>query len=84
MPAAQRYNCGSMLKLNKGVKNMIDLGEAEIWEAVAMATANAAAAIGMQDTKGVLEAGKDADIAIFNDEFDTVQTIIGGRTVFEA
>ena len=74
---------GSMLKLNKGVKNMIDYGEAEVWEAVAMATANAAAAIGMQETKGTIEAGKDADIAIFNAEFDTVQTIIGGRTVFE-
>ncbi len=75
---------GSMLRLNKGVKNMIDMGEAEVWEAVAMASINAASAIGVQKAKGSIENGKDADIAIFNSEFDTEMTIIGGKTVYEA
>lgn len=75
---------GSMLKLNKGVKNMIDMGEAEVWEAVAMASRNAAAAIGMLDTKGTISAGKDADIAIFDEDFNTLATIIAGKTVYTA
>ena len=75
---------GSMLTLNLGVKNMIDYGEADVWEAVAMATCNPAAAIGISDRKGSLEAGMDADIAIFDADFNTKATIIGGRTVFEA
>ncbi|MBQ4089617.1 MAG: N-acetylglucosamine-6-phosphate deacetylase [Clostridia bacterium] len=75
---------GSMLHLNKGVKNMIDFGGAEVWEAVAMASLNAANAIGVADAKGSIEIGKDADIAIFDAEFDTMQTIIGGKTVYSA
>ncbi len=75
---------GSMLHLNKGVKNMIDLGEAQVWEAVAMASANPAAAMGIADAKGALEPGKDADVAIFNAEFDAQKTIIGGKVIYDA
>lgn len=75
---------GSVLRLNKGVKNMIDMGEAQVWEAVAMASANPAAAIGVRDSKGALEPGKDADIAIFNPEFETQKTIIGGKIIYDA
>lgn len=75
---------GSMLRLNMGVKNMIDRGGAEVWEAVAMATKNAASAIGIIDSKGTIAPGKDADIAIFDNEFETAATIIGGRTVYTA
>lgn len=75
---------GSMLHLNKGIKNMIDYGGAEVWEAVAMATANPAAAIGVADRKGALEVGMDADIAIFDENFDVQKTIINGRTVYSA
>lgn len=75
---------GSMLRLNKGVKNMIDLGGAPVWEAVAMASANPAAAVGVADLKGALESGLDADIAIFNAEFDALKTIIGGMVVYDA
>lgn len=75
---------GSMLHLNKGVKNMIDLGKAQVWEAVAMASANPAAAMGIADAKGALEPGKDADVAIFNSEFDAQKTIIGGKVIYDA
>lgn len=75
---------GSVLRLNKGVKNMADMGDAPVWEAVAMASANPAAAVGIADTKGALEPGKDADIAIFDQEFETQKTIIGGKTVYDA
>ena len=75
---------GSVLRLNKGVKNMIDMGDAQVWEAVAMASANPAAAMGLADVKGALEPGKDADIAIFDSEFETQMTLIGGRIIYDA
>ena len=75
---------GSVLRLNKGVKNMIDMGDTQVWEAVAMASANPAAAMGLADAKGALEPGKDADIAIFDSEFETQMTIIGGRIIYDA
>lgn len=75
---------GSMLHLNKGIKNMIDYGEAEVWEAVAMATSNPAHAIGFEDTKGEIKPGMDADIAIFTDNFDAKYTIIGGEVAYRA
>jgi len=49
-----------------------------------MATANPANAIGLADKKGELKAGMDADIAIFDGEFDTKYTIIGGEVAYHA
>ena len=43
-----------------------------------------ARAIHVDDCKGSLEPGKDADIAILNDEFEVLSTIIGGKTVYTA
>ena len=73
---------GSILRLNCAVKNMIDLGEAEVYEAVALATRNPARALGVDNRKGTLETGKDADIAVFDGEFRTLRTFIGGETVY--
>lgn len=75
---------GSMLKLNKGIKNMVDHGCADIWEAVAMATRNPANAIGVADRKGEIKPGMDADIAVFSADFDTVYTIINGAIAYAA
>ena len=49
-----------------------------------MATLTPAKVIGVDDRKGSLEAGKDADIAIFEDDFTAWRTMIGGRWVFAA
>ena len=74
---------GSILRLNMAVKNMIRLGGASVWEAVNMASANPAAALGISHKKGALRSGMDADIAIFDDDFEPRATLIGGRTAYE-
>ena len=75
---------GSMLRLNKGIKNMVDHGCVEVWDAVAMATSNPASAIGFSDTKGEIKIGMDADIAIFDADFETKYTIINGEIAYRA
>lgn len=74
---------GSVLTLNMAVRNILHNTNAGICEAVAMASLNPAAVIGLDDRKGSLAPGKDADIVIFNDEFEVFNTIVEGKTVFK-
>jgi N-acetylglucosamine-6-phosphate deacetylase len=74
---------GSVLTLNKAVKNMLKHSELEIYEAVAMASLIPAKVINMDNTKGSLDVGKDADIVIFDEDIDVFFTIVEGKIVFE-
>ncbi|WP_234117787.1 N-acetylglucosamine-6-phosphate deacetylase [Clostridium hydrogenum] len=74
---------GSILTLNKAIKNVYENTDLTINEAVNLATINPAKSINIYDKKGSLEEGKDADITIFNDKFEVIQTIVGGETVYE-
>ena len=75
---------GSVLKLNRAVYNLLKNTSLPVWEAVNAASLNPARRIGADGCKGSLEPGKDADIAIVNENFDVLSTIIGGRTVYTA
>ena len=75
---------GSVLKLNAAVRNLMENSSLEVWEAVNAASLNPARRIGVDATKGSLEAGKDADIAICDADFDICRTILGGRTIYTA
>lgn len=75
---------GSVLPLNKGVWNVYTNSEIPLWECVNCATLNPATTIGMADTKGSLDIGKDADIVILDNEFNVEKTIIKGEVRYEA
>ena len=75
---------GSVLKLNNAVRNLLDYTDLPVWEAVNAASLNPARRIGVDDCKGSLETGKDADIAIVNENFDVLRTIVCGRSVYTA
>ncbi|MGI6715868.1 MAG: N-acetylglucosamine-6-phosphate deacetylase [Eubacteriales bacterium] len=75
---------GSVLKLNKGVWNVYESSHLPLWECVKGATLNPATALGIDDRKGSLDIGKDADIIIANEKFDILKTIIGGKVKYEA
>lgn len=75
---------GSVLKLNAAVRNLMENSSLEVWEAVNAASLNPARRIGVDATKGSLEAGKDADIAICDADFNICRTILGGRTIYTA
>ena len=75
---------GSILTLNKAIKNMYMYGGVSLNNVVAMATYTPACALGLEHSKGAFMAGMDADIAIFDRDFNTLRTIIGGETVYAA
>lgn len=74
---------GSVLKLNEAVRNLAENARLPRWEAVNAASLNPARRLGLT-SKGSLEPGKDADIAICDENFHILRTIVGGRTVYEA
>ena len=75
---------GSVLKLNKGVWNVYNNSSIPLWECVNCASLNPATAIGVDDTKGSIEIGKDADLVILDNDFEVVKTIKKGDVKYEA
>ena len=72
---------GSTTLLNDMLQVLTEVVGIPLPEAVRMASLTPARVIGVDDHKGSLEAGKDADIAIFNNDFTAWRTLIGGRWV---
>ena len=75
---------GSVLRLNCAVKNVLDHTALPVHEVFNMATLNPASAIHCADRIGSLEAGKDADIIIADENINIVRTIKKGRTIYVA
>lgn len=74
---------GSVLRLNQGVWNVYKNSNIPLCECVNCASLNPATVIGIADRKGSLEAGKDADIVITDENFEVQKTIIRGTLKFE-
>jgi N-acetylglucosamine-6-phosphate deacetylase len=72
---------GSASRMIDLVRTMVMKVNVSLHEAVMMATANPARAIGLK-TKGRLEVGADADLVVLSPELDVVRTFIGGVNVF--
>lgn len=75
---------GSVTLINKMIPILTSEVGIPLAEAVRMASLTPARVIGIQDRKGSLAAGKDADIAIFEPDFTAWRTMIKGRWVFTA
>jgi N-acetylglucosamine-6-phosphate deacetylase len=72
---------GSASRMIDLVRVMVNQVGVPLHEAVAMATANPARALGMT-TKGKLEPGADADFAVLSPQLEVVQTYLAGERVF--
>jgi len=73
---------GSVLTMDKAVKNMVSKVGVPLPKAIQMASFNPARSIGIDDKKGSLEPGKDADIVILNKNLETELTIVAGKIVY--
>jgi N-acetylglucosamine-6-phosphate deacetylase len=73
---------GSTTLLNQMVPILVNVVGIPSAEAMRMVSLTPARAIGCGGRKGSLEAGKDADIAVFEDDFSAWRTMIGGRWAY--
>lgn len=74
---------GSSSRMIELVRRMVREVGLPLHEAVAMATANPAYAIGLRE-KGTLEVGTDADFVVLSPELEVLRTFVGGEQVFPA
>lgn len=72
---------GSTLTLNKAVYNMVNIVNIPLQDAVRMASLNPAKVIGLDDRKGSIEIGKDADLIIFDENINIFTVIVMGNVV---
>jgi len=70
---------GSTTLVNQMIPIMTNVVGIPLPEAIRMLTLTPARVIGVNDRKGSLEAGKDADLAIFDDDWSAWRTMICGR-----
>jgi N-acetylglucosamine-6-phosphate deacetylase len=70
---------GSTLTLDRAVSNIVHLCGLPVNEAMYMASAAPASAIGLGDRKGRISAGYDADFAVLDTNLRPVRTMLGGH-----
>jgi len=71
---------GSVLTMDRGVRNLLDLG-LDVPGAVSAAT-SAPASLVERPELGTLRPGTPADVCVFDDTFDVVRTMVSGRETF--
>lgn len=70
---------GSTLRLNQGLKNLIETCEIPVDYAINACTINPARCLGVDDRKGRICAGYDADLVLLDDAYNVVQTYCRGK-----
>jgi len=73
---------GSNITMIDALKAALKAGKLSLAGAVRLVSLNPARLLGLQKTKGSIEAGKDADLVIFDDDFDVKATLISGRIIY--
>ncbi|MBP5155170.1 MAG: N-acetylglucosamine-6-phosphate deacetylase [Clostridia bacterium] len=72
---------GSTVSMHAGVKNLKKLG-VPLADISAMASANPARALGLQEVTGSIMPGFAADLVICDEELNVKATVVDGKTVF--
>ena len=73
---------GSALTLDAAVRNFARFAHIDLWQAMNMAALHPARSIGVDDRKGALLPGLDADLIVADGGFHICQTYVGGRCVY--
>lgn len=73
---------GSTLKMNKGVYNFKKTLGISMTEAIDCATINPAKCIHVENRKGSIEIGKDADLVVVDEHLNVYMTICRGEVVY--
>ncbi len=70
---------GSVLTLDRAVRNAMKFGELDAQHALRAATENPARVAGISGQAGTLAAGVPADIVVLNSQYEVIQTIVHGH-----
>ncbi len=70
---------GSTLKINEGLKNLVEVAMVPFESAINSCTSNPAELLGIADKKGYIRAGNDADIVILNDDYSIKDVYCKGK-----
>ncbi|HEU5229192.1 MAG TPA: N-acetylglucosamine-6-phosphate deacetylase [Ktedonobacteraceae bacterium] len=73
---------GSVLTMDRALRNMLSMTEVSLQEAVGMLTLNPARTAQACDRKGLLQVGYDADLLIFDDALTLQATICRGEIAY--
>lgn len=73
---------GSVATADRLVRTMTRIAEIPLIDAIKMITVNPARMLNIQEQKGVLSVGKDADIVMFDKDIAVLTTIVAGRVVY--
>lgn len=73
---------GSTMSLARIVRNYMTYSGSGLREAIETVTINPARILGIDNRKGSIEKGKDADIVLIDGSFNVHYTIISGKTVY--
>ena len=72
---------GSVLTLDRAIRNVMSFAGWQLQQAVRLATLNPAQRLGISDQRGLLALGRRADLAVLTPEGQVAHTIIGGEMV---
>lgn len=73
---------GSTLTMDQALRTMVEFGGSKLEEAAQMASLNAARILEWKYKRGILAVGKDADLAILDENLANRMTIKSGRIVW--
>lgn len=69
---------GSVLTLDRAVRNVMEFADWDLRAAVQLATLNPARVLGLEARKGLLAPGADADLVVLNRRGEVIKTIVAG------
>lgn len=73
---------GSVLTLDKAIRNVYQNTNYPLNEVVRMASYNGAEYCKVADTKGLIKEGYDADLVLFDEDIDVKKVFVAGKEVF--
>ncbi|MGG7176909.1 N-acetylglucosamine-6-phosphate deacetylase [Clostridium paraputrificum] len=73
---------GSVLTLDRAINNIKNNTSYNLNEIVRMASYNGAKHCKVEDRKGLIKEGYDADLVLFNDNIEISKVFVGGKLVF--
>jgi N-acetylglucosamine-6-phosphate deacetylase len=72
---------GSVLTMDSAIRNVMSLANWSLQRSVRLATLNPARVLRVDDRKGSLAAGKDADIVVLSNSGEVIRTIVAGAGI---